>query len=117
MDDAQVINLTTHPVTFVDTVDWERQVTVQPARAPRVRVQAEFQDVDKVTIDGLTVTIHTVKDRIVKNLPPPRPGVLYVVSGLVAAHANRDDVVSPIGHVRDPQTGKTIGATGLLINV
>jgi hypothetical protein len=31
----------------------------------------------------------------VVGLPAPTPGTIFVVSAIVAAHANRDDVVSP----------------------
>jgi len=48
----------------------------------------------------------------VTGLPPTKEGTVYIVSGLVAQQAPRDDVFSPGPLVRDNQ-GRVVGCTGL----
>lgn len=45
-------------------------------------------------------------------LPDPQPGVILVVSGMVASAAPRPDVMSPGDLVRD-ESGRPIGCQGL----
>lgn len=57
----------------------------------------------------------------VEGLPPPRDGVVYVVSMLVAQQAKRPDVLSPgtgpnDGAIRDEQ-GRIVGVTRLIAHV
>jgi hypothetical protein len=48
----------------------------------------------------------------VMDLPEPQPNTVYVVSGMVnAATPDRQDVVSPGDHIRDPD-GRPIGCIG-----
>tara|TARA_B100001094_G_scaffold166082_1_gene160744 strand:+ start:865 stop:1221 length:357 start_codon:yes stop_codon:yes gene_type:complete len=48
----------------------------------------------------------------VTDLPAPQDGVVLIVSGMVASHRPRRDVVSPGPLVRDDK-GKTVGCRGL----
>jgi hypothetical protein len=53
----------------------------------------------------------------VQNLPDPQPGVIYIVSALVAQAAKRADVVSPAtGHplARRDQNGQIISVPGFV---
>lgn len=53
-------------------------------------------DVDEVVEwEGISVPILHVTERKVTGLPEPTEGVLYVVSGLVASHVDRNDCVIP----------------------
>ena len=53
------------------------------------------------------------KDMVTENLPPPREGVMYVVSKIVAsANPHREDLLLVWNTVRD-ETGAVIGCRGL----
>jgi hypothetical protein len=48
----------------------------------------------------------------ITDLPDPQPGVILIVSGMVAAAAPRADIMSPGDLVRD-EAGRAIGCRGL----
>lgn len=62
------------------------------------------------TIDGIPTVISDYGE--VTDLPAPQEGVVLIVSGMVASHAPRRDVVSPGPLVRDDK-GKPCGCRGL----
>jgi hypothetical protein len=92
MAKERIINLTGKDITIVGnyrqvvatiprssqsaTIHFEREVIRQiNGKIPRVRIPAEM-----VWIEGV---------------PDPEPGVIYVVSSVIAQHLKRPDVVSP----------------------
>jgi hypothetical protein len=106
---SELVNLTPHPVTLV--VDGA-EVTV-PASGRVARVATTEVEIGEVVVDGLRVPLVAQAYGDVENLPDPAPGVLYVVSALVAqAVPGRTDLVSPARLVRDDQ-GRVVGAGAL----
>ena len=63
---------------------------------------------------GIPTTVPTVRTSYgeVTGLPDPQVGVIYIVSGMVATAASREDVMSPGRPVRDI-AGNVIGCYGL----
>lgn len=106
---STLLNLTPHPV---DIVMGDRVVTVQPepvtcrieiVRQPQAPLQTENGPVDAFLVtNGETV-----------DLPPARPGVVLIVSRMVAdANPDRADLVFPLDLIRD-ETGRIIGCGSL----
>lgn len=57
---------------------------------------------ERVHLGDVIVPVLDIHENDVIGLPPPEPGVLYVVSGIVASNVNgREDVVSPGRMERD----------------
>jgi hypothetical protein len=52
----------------------------------------------------------------VEGLPSPRDGVIYIVSGMVASAAPRDDVFSP-GELERDEGGRVVGCLNLRASV
>jgi len=77
--------------------------------------RVEFrQETAEKNVAGLTVT-KTVGDGTLVDMPDPQPGVVFVVSRVVASHPLnrvREDVFSPGKLMRD-ENGKPKGADGL----
>lgn len=83
----KLINLTPHPVVVRST---EGDCTI-PADGTVARVNTVSKAAG--TIMGLPVVTTTYGD--VEGLPAPADGVVYVVSAMVLAATDRDDVVAP----------------------
>jgi hypothetical protein len=105
-----LINLTPHPITLCDDAGAILE-TVPPsgtlARVAQTPGQSYRLADCPVPIQG--------RDTMgqVEGIPKPAPGVLYIVSGMVAAECTRHDVVAPgtgpaDNPVRDPQ-GRIVG--------
>lgn len=100
-----LINLTPHEIRIIHA---DQEVVIQPSGTV-ARCQVEQ------TIVGFVNGIPVYKAIYgqVENLPDPQPGVVYIVSALVAqAVPNRDDVLIPFDSVRD-QNGKIVGCKAL----
>ena len=104
-----IINLTPHTLNIFNA-DGSVRVDVPPsgevARVTTSRTQTG-------EVNGLPLFTTTFGE--VSGLPEATEGVIYVVSGLVAAHPSvrdREDVFSPGELVRD-EAGKPIGCRGL----
>ena len=99
-----LINLTPHALS-VHTPDG---ITVLPRTDTIARVATVSVPADPV---GGIPTVSTTFGEVTC-LPDPQPGVILVVSGMVASAAPRPDVMSPGDLVRD-EGGKPIGCLGL----
>ena len=99
-----LVNLTPHTI-HIHTP--EGVVTLAPsgevARVATVSVEAE-------DIGGIP-TVRTTTGEVT-GLPAPVEGKVFVVSGMVASAAPREDVMSPGDLVRD-DSGRPIGCQGL----
>lgn len=101
MTKPTLVNLTPHEINY-RRADGTELVIPPPPKGQEARVEytsGELVDVG----DGIMVADPQVWGEIA-NLPPPAPGVLYVVSLILAGRAKRPDVVSP-GTV--PTTGRS----------
>lgn len=107
-----IVNLTRHPIRFVwaDDDSWVEL----PVEGRAARVGSRTVEDFKVRVENLIdVPVYRMVDRTVLDLPEPKEGVFYVVSGLVAAVAQRPDVLAPMRTQRDAQ-GRVTGVKGLL---
>lgn len=104
----KLLNLTPHLLTLVGG---NGTITVPPS-GQVARLAVTRTACPPVTIDGVTLPVSRPVLGDIVGLPAPEPGVLLVVSALVAEAANRGDVMSPGELLRD-STGAVIGARGL----
>lgn len=107
------VNLTPHPITFVDYDD--NPVLTVPASGTIARVAATTMGAGTLTVEGNVIPVHDVVYGEVTGLPDydESSDAAYIVSGMVAAAiSNRPDVYVPDDFVRDPD-GKIIGARGV----
>jgi hypothetical protein len=91
------------------------QVTVPPSGAV-ARVAERMESLGEIVVEGVVVPVVKRSFGEVGGLPGPEPGVLYVVSALVAEAAwrvGRSDVVGLADFVRDEQ-GRVVGARALV---
>lgn len=105
-----LVNLTPHPVTI-------RDVQIPPSAHLARCVEAapnHNERVEWLIVNGHPIPLIT--DRLttaVNGLPPSKPGVLLIVSRLVAlAENNRTDIVYPHTPIRD-HTGRIVGCAAL----
>jgi hypothetical protein len=105
----KIVNLTPHTLNILNA-DGFGGIDVAPS-GKVARVKVDRRMVGEVQEIPLYETVFGE----VFDLPEAEEGVLFVVSGLVAAHPsvrNREDVYSPGELVRD-EAGKPIGCRGL----
>ncbi|AGB41041.1 hypothetical protein Halha_1087 [Halobacteroides halobius DSM 5150] len=87
---VKFVNYTSHPIRVVNE-EGDLVLSLEPAKRA-VRVKTRMEDV----VDVAGVPIATKTTRRVNKLPPPKPGVLYVVSGYVKnVLSHRSDLVVP----------------------
>ena len=98
------INLTPHALN----VHTGNGVITLPSSGEVARVATV--SVEAAPIGGIP-TVRTTTGAVT-GLPAPQPGDLLVVSGMVAAAAPREDVLSPGDLVRD-ESGRPVGCRGL----
>jgi hypothetical protein len=104
-------NLTPHPVTLLGASGLSITLPVdgEPPRVELVRSEPVSLDTTVGTFELRT----TVRGDTIENLPPPRDGVLLIVSRLVAEAApERGDLLFPDDTVRNKK-GAVVGARGL----
>jgi hypothetical protein len=94
--EVEFINLTPHPVVIL-TTSGEEVVIPPSGRVARVATTQEV--VATLTPHNHNIEIVRTRFGEIENLPEPEPGVLYIVSTLVAQAAvalqGRQDVVAP----------------------
>lgn len=112
--EAEAVNLTPHPIGFVDQ-DNQLLLTVESTTV--ARVSAQTTTVGYFVINGVQIPrTHTVYGQV-EGLPDPTPGVIYIVSGMIVSALasqgiHRDDLLVPGMQVRDEQ-GRVIGCRSL----
>ena len=112
-----IVNLTPHPLNLMPEGPDGPTATIPPS-GQVARCAVDREQVDTVTVDGITVPVNQTRFGEVSDLPDPRPGIvfpdtIYVVSALVAqAVPDRPDVFIVDDAVRDDQ-GRIIGARAL----
>lgn len=104
----KLLNLTPHPLTLVG----ENGTLTVPPSGQVARLAVTRTACAPVTVDGVTLPVSRTTLGEIVNLPAPAPGVILVVSALVAEAAARADVMSPGELLRD-SSGAVIGARGL----
>jgi hypothetical protein len=107
----RLVNLTPHPVTLFRG----EQRQMLPVGGPFARVTRTVVGGADHEVDGLGAVhiVEVVAGTDVAELPPPCPGVGYVVAQLTAlASPGRDDLYFPWDEVRD-DAGTLLGVRGL----
>lgn len=103
----QFINLTPHSISIRNEAGEEILSLPPSGQVARVAEQRENLGL----LEGIEVTRASYGE--IEGLPEPRPGVAYIVSGMVlAACQDRADVFAPGVAVRDAE-GRIVGARGL----
>lgn len=92
---VEFVNLTAHPISICRK---NNSITVIPPHPPAARIDIET-GLEIGEADGVSVHAPNKYGRV-KNLPPPRSGVIYIVSQLTAIiltaqGIRRTDVVYP----------------------
>lgn len=98
-------NLTPHEITICNELG-EAVKVIEPTGLARVSATT----VTIGEVDGIPLTRTEFGE--IEGLPDPEPGVIFVVSALVQARANRPDVVIPNELVRD-EKGIIVGCKSL----
>jgi hypothetical protein len=88
---VKLVNLTGHVVRLTDGNDCS---PISP-ETRKARVQSKIVEKERVRWGGMLVPILTVEKETIIDLPDPADGVLYIVSGLVAARSGRTDALIP----------------------
>lgn len=107
----RLVNLTEHPVVLEGPAG---RVELPGAERPaRCTVSETTRGVVEIEQAGAIPVVAEALGNV-EGLPPPAPGVLFVVSRVVAAAAiDRADLVVPTRLVRDA-TGRVVAARALL---
>jgi hypothetical protein len=102
---SKIINLTPHTVILIRDGKEIRKWNKPSNETPLPRL------VEELLIDGISeidgVPIKNKNYGRCENLPDPKPGVYYIVSGLIASALQRADLLVP-NAVRD-ENGQIIG--------
>ena len=107
--DMTIKNLTPHAVTLHGA---EGKAVTLPPSGQVARLAVAREAMAPVVVDGVTLSVSRPTLGAVTGLPDAQPGVLLLVSALVADAVRRADVVSPGELVRDAG-GVIVGAKGL----
>jgi hypothetical protein len=106
----QYVNLTPH-VLNVHRPDGSVMDVAPSGQIARVASRSVLVEIDDDGVEHFAVEYGEVT-----GLPAPQPGVLLVVSGMVAAAAPRSDVRSPGDLVRGPD-GQPAGCRGVKVSL
>ena len=107
----ELINLTPHEVVVI--ADDGTQMVSVPASGRVARLRESRTPIRPVRSGGVDVpTVVVTYEDVVEDLPDPAPGVVLIVSRVLAAAVPRADLVFPAGEVRDPG-GRMIGCQAL----
>ncbi len=105
----KIINLTNNDITVVGNY---RQIVATIPRSNRSATILFEREVIR-RINGKIPLVRIPKEMVrIDGVPDPEPGVLYVVSSVIAQHLRRPDVVSP-----DTAPGGVVKVNGRMIGV
>jgi hypothetical protein len=108
---TKLVNLTPHEVRIIGV---NGEITIPPS-GQVARVSVTQETVGVVVVEGVEVPLKRTKYGEVMGVPEPEEGTYYIVSQLVLAAADRDDLVAPdtANAVRD-ENGQIVGVPGLI---
>lgn len=109
--EVQFVNLTGHDLVFDNTL---RKVLVEGHHTTKLKVYSHTNIVDRLVYRGVVIPLLESTEQRILDLPDPQEGVIYVVSGIVAHAAQRDDIVCPSRMTRDEGSGRVISAKAVL---
>lgn len=97
-----IVNCTPHDITILDE-QTRKPVVVYPMSGTIARCdKSQWQT---RVIDGVPVDQYDYYNP--QDIPPPKDGVIYIVSSIVARYSDRNDIVIPGTTIK--QDGRTIG--------
>lgn len=107
----KIINLTPHAITLAGTA-----IAIPPS-GTIARAEEYVVPADPLTVEGVAIPTSWVTYTRLEDLPPPEPGVVYVVSlvvaqAAVACYRSTDDLLTPGEQVRDDK-GRVVGCRSL----
>lgn len=97
----RLVNLTGHPLTVTSG-----NKSIRLRSEGRARINSSIREVGDIEIEGLSIPVLELQEKSIEELPEPEEGVIYIVSGIVATAAQRDDVMAPSRINRDQGTGR-----------
>ena len=107
----KLINLTPHDIYLYrdgSLDDKDKLLLTVPSTGVIARVEQSMEKEGYIGLnstlqDGRHISVPIVKSKYgkISGLPAPQENTIYIVSGIVAQQANRDDVVFPTDFVRD----------------
>ena len=103
MEEYRLVNLTGHRVTMIN---WDDRAEHIPSSG-YLRVESSTDPGVVININGLRIPLIEIHERRLEG-PASETGVLYIVSGVVAAKAHRDDFIVP-SRVERNKHGTVIG--------
>lgn len=95
---THLVNLTPHDLVIMNGTRF-----VQTPSGQVARVDQHVVDETLLSVGEAMLPLATVRYGMVSALPAPQPGVLFVVSRVVAAEMARPDLVFPDLEIRDEQ--------------
>jgi hypothetical protein len=104
---VKIINLTPHEINIFNENGDELVMSVEPS-GTIARIATERERIMYI----LDVPIFITKTGQAEGLPEPKPGIIYIVSGMFRSHAGRSDLYQPGELLRDDE-GRPIGCIGL----
>lgn len=108
----KVVNLTGRPLTVEDSSG--NTVSLRSGR--RAKIYSTLKEAYEVELPGgVIVPVLELEEQEIQELPAAEEGTLYVVSGLVAAAAQRKDVVAPSRTNRDEGSGRIVSCGAFLL--
>lgn len=90
---SNIINLTPHAITIKLATNLYH--TIEPTGLARVESKQVPYGMFQIDHDGIDIGIVKTEFGEITGLPEPQPGVIFIVSMLVAQAAKRSDVISP----------------------
>lgn len=102
---VKLVNLTGHELMFAN------RMTL--GSTGQARVRGEMRTVERLHYNTFWIPMLEVTERTIDGLPEPVRDTVYIVSGIVAAAAQREDVVAP-GRVRRGRDGRPDQAGALV---
>ena len=103
-------NLTGHPLTLS-----EGNKGIRLPSEGRARIDSSINEDGDILVEGLSIPLLRLQERTIIGLPEPEEGVIYVVSGIVATAAQRQDVVAPSRVVREEKSGRVKECKALIL--
>ena len=97
----EIINLTPHEINLIGGPTFEPSGEV-------ARISSTNESAGELQVNGESIPLITQQFGEVIGLPQEKEGTLFIVSGLIFANSERDDLLVPGEQVRD-DTGRVIG--------
>lgn len=106
----KVVNLTPHTLNVCNAEG--DPLAEFPPSGKTARIDVQYRQTGRLNLDETDVPVFEAEYGDIEGLPAPEEGVVFVVSGMVKAQTDREDVFSPGELIRD-EDGNPKGCKGL----